>query len=142
VTPGRAVLDSAVPLHALGGASPWREAAAHVLELGADGSIELLASVEMIPEVAYHRLRRGVARERAIGEAENLAELVTLLPLDARVLRQALRLMRAHAGVRGRDAVHAATALAAGVGVLISPDSDFDAIPGLTRLDPAALAAA
>lgn len=36
----------------------------------------------------------------------------------------------------GRDAVHAATALEAGIGASVSPDAVFDEIDGLTRIDP------
>ena len=41
--------------------------------------------------------------------------------------------------LRGRDAVHAATALEHGLVTIISPDPDFDGAPGLTRIEPAAL---
>ncbi|GAB96796.1 hypothetical protein KILIM_049_00140 [Kineosphaera limosa NBRC 100340] len=37
---------------------------------------------------------------------------------------------------RGRDAVHAATALAADFSAIVSCDADFDDIPGLRRLEP------
>jgi hypothetical protein len=57
---------------------------------------------------------------------------------DAGVLRRALTLI-AEGGVGGRDAVHAATALEAGIGVIVSPDSDFDRIDGLSRIDPKSL---
>lgn len=45
----------------------------------------------------------------------------------------------AEGGVGGRDAVHAATALEAGISVIVSPDSDFDGIDGLSRIDPKSL---
>ena len=38
--------------------------------------------------------------------------------------------------VRGRDAVHAATALAYGIDTIASSDPAFDGIPGLRRIDP------
>lgn len=38
--------------------------------------------------------------------------------------------------MRGRDAVHAATALAYGIPVVASPDPAFDGVPGIRRLDP------
>ena len=39
-------------------------------------------------------------------------------------------------GVRGRDAVHAATALTAGFTEIVTNDRGFDGIPGLRRIDP------
>ena len=41
--------------------------------------------------------------------------------------------------VRGRDAVHAATALLAGFTEIVSADKDLGSVPGLRRLDPANL---
>lgn len=38
--------------------------------------------------------------------------------------------------IRGRDAVHAATALAAGFTEIVSMDRDFEDVPGLRRIAP------
>lgn len=38
--------------------------------------------------------------------------------------------------IRGRDALHAATALTYGIDTIVSPDRAFDGIPGFTRVDP------
>ena len=43
--------------------------------------------------------------------------------------------------IRGRDAVHVATALAIGLPAVVTSDQVFDQIPGLRRLDPTELAA-
>ena len=56
---------------------------------------------------------------------------------DARVLQRALELVGTHERIGGRDAVHAATALVAGIAAIISPDRAFDRVPGLRRIDPA-----
>ena len=44
--------------------------------------------------------------------------------------------------IGGRDAVHAATALAAGFTEIVSADRDLDRVPGLTRRAPDDLPAA
>jgi predicted nucleic acid-binding protein len=88
----------------------------------------------MVQEFAAHRLQRTGDRARSIQEAEDVAELVTLISFDARILSQALKLMRSHSSMRARDAVHAATALACGIEYILSPNPDFDGIPGLTRV--------
>ena len=54
------------------------------------------------------------------------------------VLLRARRLIDA-TQVRGRDAIHAATALGAGFDTIVTTDRDFGSIPGLRRLDPAEL---
>jgi uncharacterized protein len=52
------------------------------------------------------------------------------------VLFSALGLVSTVEGLGGRDAVHAATALRYGLLIVLSPDSAFDRVPGLKRIDP------
>ena len=56
-------------------------------------------------------------------------------PFDDEVLARALQLM-AGSTIRGRDAVHAATALQSGFDLIVSTDPDFDEVPGIRRLAP------
>jgi predicted nucleic acid-binding protein len=90
----------------------------------------------MIQEVLHHRLRVTGDRAASVDQCHQLMALVTLLPFDTRVLDEALRLVRSSTGVRGRDAVHAATALAHGIDGIISTDPAFDGVPALARLAP------
>ena len=55
-----------------------------------------------------------------------------LYPFDREVLDLSVQLVEG-SGMRGRDAVHAATALVHG----FAADAGFDGIPGLPRIDPA-----
>jgi predicted nucleic acid-binding protein len=96
--------------------------------------LELHASVELVQEVVFHRLRRR-DRVQAVADARLVADSCQLHDFDSGVLRRALSLI-AEGTVGGRDAVHAATALEAGIGVIVSNDADFDGIRGLTRIDP------
>ena len=89
----------------------------------------------MVQELVFHRLRR-VGRADAVAEGRGAVALCTLRPFDSAVLTKALELTGADA-VGGRDAVHAATALLWGFDVIVSPDRDFEGIPGLRRLEPA-----
>ena len=61
--------------------------------------------------------------------------MVVLHRFDEGVLQTAISLV-ATSTVRGRDAVHAATAIRAGFDAIVTTDSDFDGIPGLRRIDP------
>jgi len=74
-------------------------------------------------------------RVRAVADARDVGDLVTVVAFDKMVLATALDLI-GNTGIRGRDAVHAATALVHGATVILSTDSDFDTVPGLTRIDP------
>jgi len=130
------LIDSSVPLYALGAQSEWRSGCRSLLAQLADGRITGLASTEMIQEVTHHRLRMTGDRAIAVADARDVAHLVTLVPFDEAVLNIALELIERSA-VRGRDAVHAATALVQGITVIASTDPAFDEVPGLTRIDPA-----
>lgn len=60
----------------------------------------------------------------------------TCLNFDREVLDLTLDLIERIPTIRGRDAVHAATAMAYGIDRIASTDPAFDGIPGLTRVDP------
>ena|SRR5690625_451068 len=130
-------LDTAVPAYALGGEHRERAAAQHVIRAATAGRVVLHSSVEMVQELVHHRMRR-VGPEDAVRQARAVAELCILHPFDAVVLSRALDIV-AEQGVRGRDAVHAATALVHGLPELVSPHPDFDDMPGITRVLPTAL---
>ncbi len=127
-------IDPSVLLLAVGGAHPWREPCRRVLEAAARGEVRLHLSVEGGQEFLFHRLRRGDL-ESAVHEFDLVDRLVVWHPFDTDVLHRARDLVAA-GGVRGRDAVHAATAMLAGFDALVSCDRDFDAVPGLSRVDP------
>jgi predicted nucleic acid-binding protein len=101
----------------------------------ATGAVDAHASIEAIQEYAHHRLRRTGSPKVAAAEARDLRALVQELAFDSAVLDRALDLM-AGSAVRGRNAVHAATASVHGIDHIISPDAAFDALAWLTRLDP------
>jgi predicted nucleic acid-binding protein len=130
------LVDSAVVLYALGTESERRDLCREYLENLWNGYGRAYASIELIQEVVYHRRRRlGGDGRAAAAEVRELIPSFVLLNLDREVLDIALELME-HASVRGKDAIHAATALAYGIPVIASPDPAFDGVPGLRRIDP------
>lgn len=127
-------VDSSVVLLAVGGDHSLRQPCRAVLEAAHRGEVVLHMSVEGGQEFLFHRVRRrGVAA--AVAEFELLDVIVRWHDFDAEILRRSVALVR-DAGVRGRDAVHAATAIEAGFGAIVSCDEDFDAVPGLVRVAP------
>jgi predicted nucleic acid-binding protein len=130
-----------VPLIAQGGPHPRRDACRAALALAVGREVDFRASVELVQEFVFHRLRKTGDPVLAVAQGEALRALVGLAPFDETVLDAAQELIRAgHA--RGRDAVHAATALRAGIATIVTTDLDFAQIPGLTALAPEALVAA
>jgi len=107
----------------------------------AAGRVDAFASVEMLQEFLFHRLRRTQDAARSVAETRDLQAVLTVLDFGSSVLDGSLALVEKTPTVRGRDAVHAATALVFGIPVIVTPDRAFDQAPGLRRLDPADLAA-
>jgi predicted nucleic acid-binding protein len=130
------LLDSAVAIYALGDTHPYKEPCRALMSRAARGEFRAYASVEMIQELVHHRLRRTNDRVLAAEDGRDTASVCTLLNFDREVLDLSLDLIERTPAIRGRDAVHAATALAYGIDRIISPDTAFDGIPGLTRVDP------
>jgi uncharacterized protein len=130
------LLDAAVFIYAVGGEHRLREPCRAVLNQGANGRVVLSASVEAIQEFVHHRLRRTNDRARAANEGIAAAGLCTVLDFTGEILQRSLSLIRDHPTIRGRDAVHAATALLHGIDTIVSPDEAFDGIPGLARVSP------
>lgn len=131
------LVDSAVALYAMGDPGPQREACQRYLDGLWIGKGRAYASVEMIQEAVHHRLRRSGDRAAAVADVRELIPSFILLNFDREVLDLSLELIE-RTGIRGRDAVHAATALAYGIEKIASPDPAFDAVPGIHRIDPLA----
>lgn len=133
------LVDASVLVYALGEGHPQRDPCRAVLSRAASGEIRAYASVEMVQEVVHHRLCKIGDRLIAAANGRSVAALCTLLSFDREVLDLSLELIERTPTIRGRDAVHAATALAYGIDRIVSTDAAFDGIPGLTRLDPLAV---
>jgi predicted nucleic acid-binding protein len=97
--------------------------------------------MEMVQEVVHHRWRRTGDRGKSVQQGRDISALCTLLNFDREVLDESLQLIERIPAIRGRDAVHAATALVYGIERVVSPDRAFDGIPGITRVEPADLRA-
>lgn len=133
-------VDTSVLAYAIGGPHPEREACRAVVAAVPRGGVELHASVEVIQELLFHRMRR-IDVVTAAGQARAAAAACVMHPFDARVLDLSIDLVLTVPGLRGRDAVHAATALHHGLATVVSTDAAFALVPGLTRVTPADFAA-
>lgn len=134
----RVLIDTNVFLYARGRDHPYREPCRTVLRAAADGLVRLEASVEVVQEFTHVLLRRGIDRTSALTEAEEVRAQCLVHAFDAAVLARALALVRVHRMLGVRDAVHAATAIVAGIDAVVSADRVFDDVDGITRIDPAA----
>ena len=130
----RALWDTAVFIYAVGGDHPLRSPSRQLLRALAEQRTEAEASVEMVQEFLHQRARRTGSREEATERARQVAALCTLHDVTAPDLRLALELFEGHDRLHARDAIHAATALNRGIGLIVSPDQAFDGITGLRRV--------
>lgn len=130
----RVFVDTTVFVLAQGREHPLQPACRRFLSQCDDVGTAVHASVEAVQEFTFHRLRAR-SRDQVLTEARRLRDSIVLHPFDDAVLDEALRLIEVSA-VRGRDAVHAATALLAGFTEIVSADRDFELVPGLRRIAP------
>ena len=133
-----AFLDANIPIYAAGGPHPNKEPCIRVLRMAAQQPWSFFTDVEVLQEL-MHRYRASgrwaLGREVLRGFAEVMHDRIE--PVRERDIHLATRLADRHPDVSARDLVHAAVMQRLGADRIISADSDFDRLPGLTRLDPA-----
>lgn len=137
----RFLFDTGVFLYALGGEHRYREPCRAILREIRSGRLAGEASVELIHEFAYVRCRRTCTRSDAAESARDVAGICTLHTVDMEDIERALELWCEHERLDMRDAIFAAQALNREIDAILSPDLDFDGIPGLERIDPADISA-
>lgn len=136
----RAFVDANIPMYAAGSPHPLREPAMRVLELAAERPAAFVTSAEVLQELLHRRLSpRGwpVGREVFAAFVELMRERIE--PVLAEDVERAARLADATTGADARDLLHAAVMRRLGLTRIITTDRGFDAIEGVTRLDPAHL---
>lgn len=132
----RFLFDTAVFVYARGAEHLYREPCRELLRHSRDGSLAGEASVELVQEFGHVLRRRGLDGSTVRDQALAAAALCRLHDFGQPELRLALSLVAGVPSLGLRDAVHAATALRHGIGVVVSPDKAFDGVAGLERLDP------
>jgi hypothetical protein len=134
----RYFLDTNVFMYAAGREHPLKASCVALLRRVAREELEVVTNAEVLQEI--------LSRYRALEETQSGLHLARLavdqvggdvLPVSLADMQLAFDLVdRYGAGIKSRDAVHAATMLNNGLTHLISADSHFDVIEGITRLDP------
>jgi uncharacterized protein len=133
----RFLFDTGVFVYALGGEHRYREPCRAILREVQSRRLAAEASVELIHEFAYVRMRRVADRADVALAARAISRSLSLHTVERGDMERALDLWSEHEQLDVRDAIFAAQALNRGIEAILSPDSDFDGIPGLRRIDPA-----
>jgi predicted nucleic acid-binding protein len=133
----RFLFDTGVFIYALGGDHPYREPCRRLLREVRSGRLANEASVELIHEFTYVRLRQVSSRAEAVQAAFEIMHSFSLHTVEFRDMERANDLWCEHERLDMRDAIFAAQALNRGIDAILSPDRGFDGIDGLQRIDPA-----
>ena len=129
-------LDVNIIMYAAGGPHAHREPSARLMERIVRGDVEAVSDAEILQEILY-RFWRLHQIETAVKMIEQAVQLIpVLLPVEASDGVLAASLLSQHPRIEPRDAVHAAVMLRHRITHLYSYDRHFDAVPGLTRLEP------
>lgn len=102
-----------------------------------DSKFAAEASTELIHEFAYVRLRQVGSRSDAVRSAHTVRRSCSLHVVEPRDIARALDLWGEYERLDMRDAIFVAQALNREIDAILSPDRDFDGVPGLERIDPA-----
>ncbi|MBP8919280.1 MAG: type II toxin-antitoxin system VapC family toxin [Micropruina sp.] len=127
-------VDTSVLLLAAGGEHPDREPSRAFLAGALRADRPVHASIEAMREYLFHRMRRA-DRTSALAETRALFAVLHLHDLTAPIFRRSLGVVES-TPLRGRDALHAATALEAGFDRIVTLDRDFAQVPGLAAVHP------
>lgn len=134
-------LDVDVPMYAAGQEHPSRASSVWLMTEITEGRMDVVIDTQIVQEVLY---RYGALRKWKIGiaVATNLLDIVPkVFPILPRDVRLAIQIFEKHApkGVKARESLHAAVMHNHGITNVISTDTHFDLIEGVTRLDPRSL---
>ncbi len=113
--------------------APQRPACTEIMTRVAEGTLAAVTSVLVIEEV-WHLEHRGRPPLPAGTAAAATGLFEVVLGLHPEHLPVAMAFT--HAGLGTADRLHAAVALGAGCGVIVTTDRAFDGFPGLRRVDP------
>ncbi len=130
-------LDANVPIYASGREHPNKVYCARILMMAAENPLSFVTDAEVLQELLHRYLsqrRWTLGREVVKGFAEVMHDRIE--PVFVEDIVEAARLADLDQTVSARDLVHAAVMRRVGIERIVSSDTDFDRLPGITRLDP------
>jgi hypothetical protein len=133
-------VDVNIMMYAAGREHPYKAPCLQALELIEQGQLAVVADVEVLQEILYRYWHIGEI-EKGLGLYDDFKALVPeIFDVTLRDVDRARSLMQKKRTLSPRDALHLAVMMNHRVKEILSVDSDFDAIPGIRRIDPANLA--
>ena len=129
-------LDANVFMYAVGMDPGWRETCDAAVERLQEINVRVVTNAEVLQEILHRyfsQRRPGDARTVYRAALEFCDEII---PVTEHHTTRALGLLLEHPRLSARDAVHIATMEDRGIRTILSADQDFDAVPGVDRIDP------
>lgn len=130
-------IDTNIPIYASGREHLYKEPCARIMRIVSESPTAFVTNVEVLQELVHHyqaSRRWELGRQVVRSFAEIMHDRIEPIYQDDILL--AARLADDHPLVSTRDLVHAAVMKRLGADHVISADTDFDRLPGITRLDP------
>ena len=132
-------LDTNIFIYAAGRAHPHQQPCARIMTRVASGSLPSTTNAEVIQEILYVLIRRGLRQEALSLSGSVLSLFPDLLPVTRDDLISARDLLNRYPALRVRDAIHAASMIRNGVETIVSFDPHFDAVSEVRRVEPESL---
>ena len=133
-------VDVNVPIYATGRAHAYKAPCQEVLRLIAARPAAFVTDAEVLQELLHRYLSLGLwGAGRAVLEDFAAAMHGRVEPVHVEDVVEAGQLASSLPGAAARDLVHLAVMRRLGVTRIASADQDFDRVPGVQRLDPAAV---
>lgn len=127
-------VDSNVPMYLVGAPHPHKADAQRLLETAVSAGERLVTSAEVMQEILhrYSAIRRPEAIQPAFDALTGVVDEV--LSVGRSDVEKARDLVVGAGGLSARDALHVAVMERESIGRILSFDSGFDGVPGITRL--------
>ena len=128
------LVDSNVPMYLIGSDHPHKVDARRLLERAVADRRRLVSDAEVFQEILHRYV--AIDRREAIQPCyEVLLEVVDdVIPVDLPIVQRAREIVIGYPEMTARDAVHAAVMGEHGINEILSFDTHFDHLPGITRV--------
>ena len=122
-----------VPMYLVGADHPSKVVALRMLERAVTHRERLVTDAEVFQEILHRYV--AIGRRDAIQPAFDAlnAAVDEVFSIDAKLVERAKDLVLGYGHLSARDAIHVAIMQAHGVSAIMSFDTGFDLVPGLTR---------
>jgi uncharacterized protein len=128
------LIDSNVPMYIVGASHPNKVEAQRLLEKAIMDRQRLVTDAEVLQEI-LHRYTSINRRDTIQPAFDTLLALVdVVLAVDQETVVEAKQIILGYPQLSARDAVHLAVMRRHGIDRILSFDTGFDGLPGITRI--------